>query len=444
MQAVQDKLRVREEDLDTDPWLLNVENGTIDLRTGTLKRHDRADKITKLAPVRFDRSAKAPKFMKFLKQILIDDELIAFVQRFLGYSLTGSTEERAMAVLHGVGKNGKRTLVELFQDLLGDYASVAHPNTIMHTRYGDSTAQYQLAELVGVRFVGIAETKRDVALEELVVKQITGQDTISARAPYGKPFTYRPQFKIWMSTNHKPEIPDGSEAIWDRLRLIPFLKRFEGKKADTKLPGKLREELPGVLAWAVRGCVDWVEHGLGSATAVDRATAEYRSETDVIERFFVDECEFGEDCFVTRKDLRAAWDRWAADEDADFIPPQKFTSIIRERGVVKNFREGKAHSGARGWRGIGLKSVRPDPDSGEVSAPQKSCKHGGGESGRGHFSGKNENSLGDTPHVEKFSKIDEEVSAVSADPRDDYVEPPRELETDGVRIQYDVLHEEDM
>jgi putative DNA primase/helicase len=173
------------------------------------------------------------------------------VQRYLGYSLTGSTKERAMAVLHGVGKNGKSTLVELFQDLLGDYSEAANPNTIMQQRYGDATVQYQLAELVGKRFVGMAETKREVQLEESVVKQITGNDTISACSPYGRPFGYRPQFKIWFSTNHKPQIPDGSEAIWDRIKLIPFTKRFEGAKADTGLPEKLREELPGVLAWAV-------------------------------------------------------------------------------------------------------------------------------------------------------------------------------------------------
>jgi putative DNA primase/helicase len=198
--------------------------------------------------------------MKFLRQVLVDDATIGFVQRFLGYSLTGSTEERALAVLHGVGKNGKSTLVELFQDLLGDYSGVANPNTIMHQKYGDATAQYQLAELVGVRFVSVSETKRGVELEEATVKQITGNDTISARAPYGKPFSYRPQFKLWMSTNHKPEIPDGSEAIWDRIRLIPFTQRFDGRKADPDLPTKLREELPG-LRRVGRGRARVVEGG---------------------------------------------------------------------------------------------------------------------------------------------------------------------------------------
>jgi putative DNA primase/helicase len=175
-------LAVSPEELDTDPMLLNVENGTLDLRTGSFRPHLPEDLITNLAPVEFDPAAEASRFYKFVKQVLVDAELIAFVQRFLGYSLTGSTKERTMAVLHGVGKNGKSTLVELFQGLLGDYSGAANPNTLMEQKYGDATQQYQLAELVGTRLVSVAETKRGVTLDEAVVKQITGSDTISARS----------------------------------------------------------------------------------------------------------------------------------------------------------------------------------------------------------------------------------------------------------------------
>jgi putative DNA primase/helicase len=294
-------LAVSPEKLDTDPMLLNVENGTVDLRTGSLRPHLPEDLITKLAPVEFDPVAEASRFMKFLKQTLVDAELIAFVQRFLGYSLTGSTEERALSVLHGVGKNGKSTLVEVFQNLMGDYSTTTNPDVVMRHRNGDATAQYALAELKGVRLVSVSKTNRGVELEEATVKQITGNDTIGARAPYGRPFAYRPQFKLWLSTNHKPEIPDGSEAIWDRLRLIPFKKRFDGRRADPKLPEKLRGEMSGVLAWAVQGCVEWHANGLGTATAVDDATAAYRSETDVLQRFFSDECEIAKGRTVTKR-----------------------------------------------------------------------------------------------------------------------------------------------
>jgi putative DNA primase/helicase len=303
-------------------------------RTGSLREHAPGDLITKLAPFEFDVTAEAPRFYKFLKQVLADEELIRFVQRFLGYSLTGSPKERSLAVLHGVGKNGKSTLVELFQDLLGEYAATTSPDTVMQQKYS-SSRDYALAELAGVRFLAISETKRGSEMDEAVVKQITGGDTISARPIYGKPFAYRLQFTIWMSTNHKPEIPDGSEAIWDRIKLIPFEQRFEGARADTSLPEKLREELSGILTWAVRGCVEWFEHGLGTATAVEKATAEYRDETDVVDRFFRDVCVFGPQEKVTKAALYEAWEAWAVDEGEDAGKQNSFTRTMKERGVEK-------------------------------------------------------------------------------------------------------------
>jgi putative DNA primase/helicase len=255
---------------------------------------------------------------------------------------------------------------------MGDYSSVAHPNTIMRQSFSDSTAQYQLAELKGAPFVSVSETKRGVELEEAIVKQITGSDTISARAPYGKPFTYRPQFKLWLSTNHKPEIPDGSEAIWDRMRLIPFTQRFDGKKANPKLPEKLREELPGVLAWAVEGCVAWVANGLGSSRAVDAATAEYRSETDVLDRFFEDACEFGPEARVPKKDLFRAWEKWCDEEGVDPGTQVGFTRTVGERGLLRGFSEKKI-KGIRVWSGIKLAGkVPPDGNLPPSKSPANS------------------------------------------------------------------------
>jgi putative DNA primase/helicase len=393
-------LAVSPEELDTDPMLLNVENGTVDLRTGSLRPHLPEDLITKLAPVEFDQVAEASRFMKFLKQVLVDDELISFVGRFLGYSLTGSTEERAMAVLHGVGKNGKSTLVELFQDLMGDYSGVANPNTIMQQRYGDATAQYQLAELVGVRFVRVSETKRGVELEEAVVKQITGNDTISARAPYGKPFAYRPQFKLWMSTNHKPEIPDGSEAIWDRMRLIPFTQRFDGKNADPDLPEKLRDELAGVLAWAVEGALAWNSQGVGTSRAVEAATEKYRSETDVLDRFFEDECEFGPEYSVAKKALFEAWERWCDAEGADPGTQVGFTRTVGERGITRGFGEKKV-MGTRMWVGIRLAT----PPSDDTPAPSKNPrKHIGITADQGQLSSDFEKNSPENPRKSTSEK----------------------------------------
>jgi putative DNA primase/helicase len=253
----------------------------------------------------------------------------------------------------------------------------------MKQRFSDSTAQYQLAELKGARFVGVAETKRGVELEEATVKQITGSDTISARAPYGKPFSYRPQFKIWLSTNHKPEIPDGSEAIWDRMRLIPFTQRFEGKKADADLPEKLREELAGVLAWAVRGCVEWVRQGgLGSSEAVDRATAAYRAETDLYERFLADACVFGPKMRVGKSALFRAWAEWCDSEGEETGKQNQFSRDMKEKGGMKNFEEKKI-KGTWYWSGIGVLETGPESLSVENVPPSQNGvskgKHGGRE-----------------------------------------------------------------
>jgi P4 family phage/plasmid primase-like protien len=322
--------------------------------------------------------------------------------------------------------------------LLGDYSATTTPETLMKQKYGGSNVEYQLAELAHVRFLSVAETKRGAELEEATVKHITGGDTINARSPYGRPFSYRPQFTIWMSTNHKPEIPDGSEAIWDRLRLIPFTQRFDGKKADTALPVKLREELPGVLAWAVRGCVAWVEHGLGSAQAVDRATAEYRAETDLLEEFFQDRCYFYPEGRVSKKDLYQAWEAWCDAMGVSAGAMRTFSSTVKERGVVKNFRDGKVDKDTRGWQGIALS---PPPSNNPNVSGKNPCKHMGGESSQRHSDIDFEKPLRNTPTYEGFPKNHEDVSPMSpgSSPppsEDDYLDGPATFEANDLTIEY--------
>jgi P4 family phage/plasmid primase-like protien len=334
------------------------------------------------------------------------------------------------ALLTGIASGPKR-----FLDLLGDYSEGANPNTIMQQEYGDATVQYQLAELTGVRFVGISETKRDVKLEESTVKQITGNDTISARSPYGKPFGYRPQFKIWMSTNHKSEIPEGSEAIWDRMRLIPFNRRFEGKRADTDLPDKLHEELPGVLAWAVMGCVEWYQHGLGTAAAVDEATAAYRTATDPVERFLDATCVFGEDLKIAKGEMYEAYEQWCIEEDEEAKTPKKFTELMDEKGVVKNF-VGVRTGGKRIWLGVSLLSLNPQTGTPKQSGtPQNTCKHGGGEDEVCRVEENSENLFEDAPRVEGFSENGHKAAhpAQSGTP---LVTTPLSWESDGLEIEY--------
>jgi putative DNA primase/helicase len=272
-----------------------------------------------------------------------------------------------LAVLYGIGRNGKSTLVEVFQDLLGDYSTTANANAIMQQAFSDSTAQYALAELKGVRFVSMSETKSQDVLEEATVKQITGSDTISARAPYGRPFTYRPEFKLWMSTNHRPNIADGSEAIWDRIRLIPFEQRFEGEDADPKLPEKLRKELPGILAWAVRGCVEWGKGGLGTAGAVEEATREYRDDMDFFAAFIAEECEEDPKGFAASRALHQAYRAWhlTSERESEDLSAKALGEKLRSRG-----HKPKKQNGVRGWSGVCLKGDE-GPEGDDLSTDEK-------------------------------------------------------------------------
>jgi phage/plasmid-associated DNA primase len=232
-----------------------------------------------------------------------------------------------------------------------------------------------------------------------------------------------------MSTNDKPEIPDGSEAIWDRLKLIPFVKRFDGARADPKLPEKLRGELAGVLAWAVRGCVEWHHNGLGKSKAVDKATAAYRAETDVLERFFQDECDIADGLTVTKKTLFEAWTRWCDAEGEDAGTQHTFTKEVAKRGVVKIFEEGYSN-GKRVWKRLAL-SATPPSDPGSVPV-QNPSKQGGITTNQVHLSEDSTNFSPRASHVEGFGEKDEKVYLVHLDE----IIHPSAFEVDGVEWDY--------
>jgi putative DNA primase/helicase len=272
-------LSIKPDDLDSDIWLLNCENGTVDLRTGELREHRREDYITKLCPDEFDPSAEAPRFEWFLNEVFDgDQDTIGFVRRYAGLSASGSTKDRAFVILWGAGKNGKTTLLELLRTVLGDYAKDTPVETVMQKAY--EGVGNDVATLKGSRFVTASESEKGKKLAVAKIKKLIGSDTVSARFLYRELFEFRPEMKLWIGTNHKPAIEETADGIWDRVHLVPFRVRFEGDGVDEDLGEKLQAEAAGVLAWIVRGCLEWQRDGLNPPSGVLSATERYREESD--------------------------------------------------------------------------------------------------------------------------------------------------------------------
>lgn len=336
-------------ELDADPWLLTLLNGTLDLRSGELRPHDPADLITKLAPVEYDADACCPTWDRVLERILPSESLRIFLQRALGYSLTGDTSEQVLLFCLGVGANGKTTMLELAQTVLGDYALRAPFDTFLASdRQGGP--RNDLARLRGARFVSAVEVEAGRRFSEVVIKELTGGDTIAARHLYSEHFEFIPQFKLWLAGNHKPTIRGTDLAIWRRIRLIPFTVTIPTDEQDRRLPEKLRAELPGILAWAVRGCLDWQREGLGAPVEVVQATQDYRSEMDVIGAFLDDRCQVTETARATAKELYEAYTSWCEAQGERVISQRAFGSQLGDRG----FDSFKGTAGVRCWLGVGL------------------------------------------------------------------------------------------
>jgi putative DNA primase/helicase len=294
---------------DADPYLLNVANGTIDLRTGELRGHNREDLITKVVSIRYEPEALCPRWLQFLEEMFGGDRAtIDFLQRALGYSLTGLAKEHVFFVLHGTGANGKSTLLALTAKILGDYGVSCSSETFVDRRSGAATND--LARLRGARFVSAIETSENRALAESFVKAVTGGDRITARFLYREFFDFEPTFKLWLGTNHKPIIKGGDQGIWRRVRLIPFEQRFEGDRRDPDLREKLDGELPGILAWTVRGALAWQRGQLEPSPSVTRATAAYRSEMDTFSDFIDERCVFDPAASVPARELYGAFREW--------------------------------------------------------------------------------------------------------------------------------------
>lgn len=320
------------ETLDADPFLLACPNGTLDLRSGILREARRDDLITRVAGAAFHPDAPCPRWMRFLDETFGGDaDLVAFVQRAAGYSLTGDVREHALFILYGTGANGKTTFLEALRTVWGDYARTTPFSTFESGSRDDKRAD--LAALRGVRFVSATETEDGRRLAEARVKAITGGDSIACRHLYGRFFEYHPAFKVWMATNYKPAIRGTDHGIWRRIRLIPFTRQFVGEAADPNLLDTLRGEAEGILAWAVRGCVAWLRDGLGNPGAVRDATEAYRMEQDVVGQFLADCTRTGEGLTVRAAALYAAYKDWCEKNGEKAMSGTAFGRRMADRGV---------------------------------------------------------------------------------------------------------------
>lgn len=345
---------VGSEQLDTDQWLLGVGNGVVDLRTGELRESRRDDRISKQAGADFDPTAGCPTWDGFLARVVPDPGARDFLRRSIGYSLTGHTSERCMFILFGKGRNGKTIFVETILSLLADYGKPTDTSTIMEKR-DPGAIPNDLAALVGARFVAASEGAENQRLNESRVKAITSGDSMTARFMRHEYFTFSPVLKLWFSTNHRPRITGTDDAVWDRIRLIPFTERIADDEMIPRhdLLASLRAELSGILAWAVSGCIDWQRTGLQEPEAVSGATREYREESDILGTWITDCCEEGRQYSETAAALYASFKAWAARSGERERSQTDFGKAIGERGFSKD----KPRS-AWIYRGI---RVRPDP-----------------------------------------------------------------------------------
>jgi putative DNA primase/helicase len=327
-------IRIAPDALDQDQFLFNCSNGVIDLKSGRLSPHDRERMITKYSPVPYNEEALCPHWKQFLKDIFDNNkELIKFIQRFLGCSLTGDMSSQSMFILYGTGANGKSTFINVVSRIMGDYATTTPTETFMQKKGEQATND--IARLKGARFVTAMESDDHGRLAESVIKRLTGNDMISARFLYGEYFQFTPTFKIVMATNHKPRIGGMDHAIWRRIKLIPFEATFTEEKQDKKLTGKLVKEMPGILSWMVEGCLRWQKEGLGSALAIKDATDEYRNQMSDVQMFLAEKCELDEDDMIQSSLLYGEYTAWCEENHERPKSNRNFSMMLSESGMDK-------------------------------------------------------------------------------------------------------------
>ena len=358
-------------DLDTDPMLLNVNNGTLDLKTGTLRKHSPSDLLTKLSPVDFVPGYRCQRWEKFLDDCTEGDKsLQRFLQAFAGYCLTGLTIEEKMPIIHGAENSGKTTLLESIHTAMGDYAATIKTELITKSKNtaNAGAATPEVASLVGVRMAGGSEIEDGKEIAAALTKQLTGGERIPARHLYGNMFTFIPQFKLVLTCNHLPKAPADDGGLWRRIIRISFNNTIPREKRDLTLKRYLQNHATGaraVLAWAVEGCLIWQRDGLVIPESVQRTTDAYRNDCDPLATFFEDCLIFHPHAWTSASEILAAYHEHATEQGTQErfrVSPRRLGDRLKDHGCTNSRRH------LRGWLGVMLKDETESPRVGCVAS----------------------------------------------------------------------------
>ena len=366
--------------LDRDPCLFNCLNGTVDLRTGELLHHSKADLITILIPTEYNTDAQCPRWLSFLSRVTgEDDDLLAYLQRAVGYSLTGDTKNQVIFLLYGLGNNGKSTFTMTIRKLMAGYAERLDADDLMMKdgRHGGGPRE-GIANLINKRYVVGSELQDGRRLDVSFIKDMTGGETVKARRLYEHEIEFMPTHKLWLYGNHKPIIADSTLSIWRRVKQIPFDVTIPDAEVDPDLQVELEKELPGILAWAVKGCLAWQQYGLNEPEAVTTATAKYRHDQDILGDFIEDCCVLEPLATVPKAELKEDYQKWCQDNGVEPVTQKTFKKRLEEKGIGDG-RVGKA----RYWKGICLRtdadgtilSDKSDKTSGDLNTKVTKGNH---------------------------------------------------------------------
>lgn len=334
------------EEFDSDDMLFNTQNGYLDLSNGILNDHDISKMFTRISNAEYTDKDECSRWELFLNQIFDGNtELIRYIQKAVGYSMTASVKEQVMFILFGNGRNGKSVFLDIIAEIMGSYAMGMQASSLMVKQGGSSGHNEDIARLDGARLVTSSEPNEGVRLDEGLIKQLTGGDKVSASFKGGHMFDYKPKYKIWLATNHKPIIRGNDDGIWRRLPLIPFTVPIPLDKVDKTLKEKLMRELPGIMNWAVEGCLAWQREGLNPPADIQKATMEYRQEMDVIGSFIEQCCETGPGYSIGATELFKAYDKWAKDMNEHGFTQTQFGKKVSDKYEKKKTKSGMIYKG---------------------------------------------------------------------------------------------------